>query len=261
MRKMVYSKLNWLAISIIAGLFVISCTKDEDPEPYTEAIQFNSSIVYDSISDIEGNVYKTVVIGRQTWMAENLKTTTFNDGTSIPKSEDNPSWANTKSPAYCWYNNDEAKFKNTYGALYNYPAVAMEKICPAGWHVPTDEEWTALENYLDSNGFNCDDTKALKNIGKSLASQAGWFTSETEGAVGNIDFPSYKNKSGFSAMPAGYRSQIGLFSNIGEHANWWASDGLSDTLAWARDIYTEKGIIDRYFGNKKNGASVRCVKD
>ncbi len=259
---------------IICGLaiFAISCTKEEELEPYTGLIQFNANIVYDSISDIEGNVYKTLVIGKQTWMAENLKTTTLNDGTPIQKTEENTAWEGQSTPSYCWYINDEEKFKNTYGALYNYIAVATEKICPEGWHVPLDEEWTKLEMYLDSSGYNTDNTKELKNIAKSMASPTGWVASTLESAVGNSDYATYMNKSGFSALPAGYRSKQGLFSNIGKHANWWAADtyedtivwsenGYSDIPAWARDIYTDKGIVDRYFGNRKIGISVRCVKD
>lgn len=261
MRKDINIMKDFSLVILVLALGFAGCTKDEELEPYTGAIEFNSSVVYDSITDIEGNVYKTLVIDKQTWMAENLRTSTYNDGTTIAKVEDNQAWASTKSAAYCWYNNDEAKFKSTYGALYNYYAVAMEKICPAGWHVPTDEEWTDLEEYLDLNGFNTDTSKTPNYIGSSLASKVGWFPSTFEGAVGNTDFPSFRNKTGFSAIPAGYRSQTGIFSNIGQHANWWSSEGYSDTLAWARDIYSEKAILARYFGNKKNGISVRCIKD
>jgi len=101
-----------------------------------------------TVKDIDGNEYPTVVIGEQEWMAENLKTTRFNDGTSIPLVTDELKWNRTFSPAYTWYNNDKDQYKDAYGALYNWYAVNTEKLCPQGWHVPTEAEWSILTDYL-----------------------------------------------------------------------------------------------------------------
>ena len=101
-----------------------------------------------TVTDIDGNVYHTVTIGTQTWMVENLKTTKYNDGTAIPLVTDSTAWLNLTTPGYCWYNNDAATYKNTYGALYNWFTVNTSKLAPSGWHVPTDAEWTTLITYL-----------------------------------------------------------------------------------------------------------------
>ena len=101
-----------------------------------------------NVVDIDGNVYHTVTIGTQVWMVENLKTTKYNDGTAIPLVTDNTAWGALTTPGYCWYNNDSATYKNTYGALYNWYAVNTGKLAPTGWHVPTDSEWTVLTTYL-----------------------------------------------------------------------------------------------------------------
>jgi len=114
----------------------------------SDEIIFNPSLTYGEVSDIDGNYYKTIQIGSQIWMAENLKTTRYNDGSNIPLVTDNTAWSNLTTPGYCWYNNDAATYKNVYGALYNWYAVNTGKLCPSGWHVPSEYEWTLLVNYL-----------------------------------------------------------------------------------------------------------------
>lgn len=126
------TNFNLLLLSVIIGFFLICCKKNEE------------SI---GITDIEGNVYTSVKIGTQTWMVENLKTTKYNDGTSIPLVTDNAVWKSSLSPAYCWYDNDISN-KEPYGALYNWFAVNTGKLCPSGWHVPTIDEWSVLEQFL-----------------------------------------------------------------------------------------------------------------
>src|SRR5664279_5386678 len=101
-----------------------------------------------TLQDIDGNVYKNVTIVKQILMAENLKTTKFNDGTSIPLVRENSAWKDMNSPSFCWYNNDATTNKNNYGALYNWYTVNTNKLCPSGWHVPSDAEWTTLRTYL-----------------------------------------------------------------------------------------------------------------
>src|SRR5450759_4787246 len=104
-----------------------------------------------TVKDIDGNVYKTVTIGKQVWMVENLKTTKYNDGITIPLVIDNTAWTDLITPKYSWFNNDIAN-KEVYGALYNWYTVNTNKLCPKGWHIPTDEEWTTLTTYLGGEG-------------------------------------------------------------------------------------------------------------
>ena len=106
-----------------------------------------------SIKDKDRNVYKTVIIGTQVWMAENLKTTKYKDGTAIPLVTDGNAWAALSTPGYCWYNNDAATYEDTYGVLYNWYTVNTGKLCPTGWHVPSDAEWTTIRNisWYESN--------------------------------------------------------------------------------------------------------------
>ena len=107
-----------------------------------------------TVTDVDGNTYKTVIIGTQVWMAENLKTTKYNDGIQIPLVTDPITWINLKSAAYCWYNNDLATNKNIYGAIYNWLVVNTGKLCPIGWHVPSDTEWTTLTTFLGGELIN-----------------------------------------------------------------------------------------------------------
>lgn len=212
-----------------------------------------------TVTDIEGNVYKTVTIGTQEWMAENLKTTKYNDGTSIPLVTDNTEWSNLTTPGYCYYNNDATTYKNTYGALYNWYTVNTDKLCPAGWHVPTDAEWTELENYLIANGYNYDGTTSGNKIGKSLASTSGWNSSSDVGDVGNDQ--ASNNSTGFSVFPGGYRSDTGTFRSVGIYGYWWSSTESSSTSAYLRSLGYNYSLLERYYFYKAHGFSVRCLRD
>jgi uncharacterized protein (TIGR02145 family) len=215
-----------------------------------------------TVTDIDGNVYKTIKIGTQTWMADNLKTTKYNDGTAIPIVTDNTAWKNLSAPAYCWYNND-ATTNNTYGALYNWYTVNTAKLAPAGWHVPTDAEWTILENYLMANGYNYDVTTSGNKYAKSLAvSNVGWSPSKSTGAVGNEDYPTKFNTTGFSALPSGNRSSNGTFYYAGFTCGWWSTTETGATFAWNRWLYYDYSSVKNSGSNEKvNGFSVRCLKD
>src|ERR1035437_2232964 len=175
-------------------------------------------------TDADGNNYTTVSIGIQIWMVENLKTTQYNDGTSIPNVSDNISWANLDTGAYSWYNNDAATYKNTYGALYNWYTVNTGKLAPTGWHVPTDAEWTTLENSLIANGYNSDGSTTGDNYAKSLAATTDWAI-DTYTDAGAIGTDLIKNNStGFSALPGGYRINGSCkFGNVGSDGNWGCS--------------------------------------
>jgi uncharacterized protein (TIGR02145 family) len=206
-----------------------------------------------TVTDKDGNVYHTVTIGTQTWMVENLKTTKYNDGTSIPNVIDNTAWAALTTPAYCWYNNDAATYKDTYGALYNWYAVNTGKLAPAGWHVATDAEWTTLEDYVDANrGIS-------GSIAKALAATTNWATSTVGSSIGN-DL-SKNNSTGFAGLPGGCRSDIsGSCFLIGNWGFWWSS---TEFYAFAKNnrMYYDDNNMGAGNDDKQCGYSVRCIKD
>lgn len=181
------------------------------------------------ISDIEGNKYRTIVIGKQEWMAENLRTTKFNDGTAIPNFTDMTEWVRTISSAYCWYDNDISN-KMIYGALYNWSAVNTGKLCPEGWRVPTDSDWIILVDYLGGSDIVVEKLERM----------------------------------GFSVIPGGYRYGYywgeGIFYEKGTNSYWWTSTKATDTHIWTRTINKKNTKIYRSYFTGNNGFSVRCIK-
>jgi uncharacterized protein (TIGR02145 family) len=175
-----------------------------------------------TVTDIDGNVYQTVKIGNQVWTVENLRTTRYNDGISINLITDSAAWSKSlirygaawskaSKGAYCYYNNmTDADSIKKYGALYNWYAIDTKKLAPKGWHVPTNAEWDTLQNYLIANGYNWDGTTTGNKIAKSMAAQTDWKTDTNPGATGNDLFKN--NKSGFSALPGGWRFFIGFLT-------------------------------------------------
>jgi uncharacterized protein (TIGR02145 family) len=201
------------------------------------------------VTDVDLNVYKTVTIGTQIWMTENLKTTKYRDGSEIPRVTDNTEWSSLTTGAYCWYKNDETKYRNLYGAYYNFYAVNTGKLCPTGWHVPTDTEWTELTNYLGGNTTG----GKLKEAGTIFSSPPGLWNHPNTDAT---------NETGFIARPGGERSNAGSFSLDGYYGNWWSSREPSQSSAWYRSMASMHGDVGRMWGdNKKQGFSVRCTKD
>lgn len=213
------------------------------------------------IKDGDGNLYTSVKIGTQAWLVENLKTTRYSDGTSIPLVTDNTEWYNLSAPGYCWYDNDATGNKNAYGALYNWYTVATGKLCPEGWHVPDDSEWKIMEDYLIANGFNFDGSTTDNLIAKALASTTDWEVSSFPGVVGNTDYPLKRNVTKFSALPGGNRLSLGLFEYIGGAGVWWSSTEESLTGAWSRFILSTSRSMTRTNLSKNGGLSVRCVED
>lgn len=209
-----------------------------------------------TVTDIDGNVYNLVVIGSQTWMVENLKTTKFNDGTSIPLISSGTSWLNVTTPGYGFYNNDAAN-KQTYGALYNWYTVNSGKLAPNGWHVPTDAEWTTLEIYLTNNGYGYQGSGS--DIAKSLAASSAWSLSSTIGAIGNDT--TKNNASGFTALPCGWRGLSGTSYEIGYKARWWSSTPFDLGSSWIRELYYDASGVTRTYVGNQGGYSVRCIKD
>lgn len=207
-------------------------------------ILFNSELTYNFVTDVDGNNYKTIQIESQIWMAENLKTTHFNDETAIPEVTNPSSWTNLSTPAYCWYNNDTVN-KNIYGALYNGFTIETDKLCPNGWHVPTDDEWTTLTDNI--GGENIAGGK-LKEIGTNH------WNEPNEGAT---------NETGFTALPGGLLSTTDEeCKNINEDGYWWTStQNPQNFLLFRRGISTDLNSIYRTSVDKTTGYSVRCIKD
>lgn len=133
------------------------------------------------------------------------------------------------NPNYFTYESNEAN-KNTYGALYNWYAVDTKKICPAGWHVPNDSEWSEMEDYLINSGYNFDGTPLDNKIAKSLATSSGWDYFSLDGAVGNTDYDSKRNATGFSGLAGGHRKNDGLYYYQGLNGDWWTSSEYTDNL-------------------------------
>ena len=211
---------------------------------YGSQVSFNTLFNYGTMTDIDGNVYKTITIGTQTWMAENLKTTKYRNGNLIPNVTANASWAALATGAYCWYNNDATTYKAAYGALYNWYAVADSRnIAPTGWHVPTDAEWTTLTNFLGGETVSG---------GKLKETGTQHWSSPNTGAT---------NSSGFIALPSGYRYYNGAFYNIGYDGDFWSSSAYTTTNALYRDLYYFYANVTRSNINKQSGLSVRCVHD
>jgi uncharacterized protein (TIGR02145 family) len=231
---------------IIMGMFLIcinSCKKDDKKEPKS-GILFNPDLTYGTITDNDGNKYKTITIETQTWLAENLRTTKYNDGTAIPMITDYKEWGASATPGMITTNNTKnADTIRTYGRLYNWYAVNTGMLCPTGWHVPADDEWTTLITYLGGEKVA---GGHLKELGTTH------WAAPNKGA---------DNSSGFTAIPGSYRNNDGFFGIIGVGGNWWSSTGSSTFSAWYRGVYSDSSYVNKYSYFKTFGFSVRCLKD
>ena len=212
---------------------------------------------FGTMTDIDGNIYQTIKIGSQVWSTENLKVSKLNDGTPIPLIIDNSGWSNLTSAGYSWYNNDAAANKNHYGGLYNWKAVNTGKLCPTGWHVPSEAEWTALSDYLTNNNFGYQGSGS--DIAKSMATTtAEWAASTANGTIGND--PGSNNSSGFSALPGGVRHVDGTYEGINGVTYLWAQsepDFYGNVNRWV--LTYNLPIFERTYGSIYNGFSVRCL--
>ena len=208
-----------------AALIFSGCKKESDP-----------------VTDIDGNVYKTVVIGEQTWMAENLRVTRFNDGTPITLAESADEWKNTTTAAFSWYDNDSALYGNQYGALYNGYAAQNRRLCPTGWHVPS------VNNYL----------KLMETLGDTLT--AGGKLKLDDEVYWHEPNTGADNSSRFSALPAGMRYFEGTFRSESYFTGYWTSiEFNADTGNFVRLSYLDsKAAFDK--SPKQSGFSIRCVK-
>jgi uncharacterized protein (TIGR02145 family) len=217
----------------------------------------NAGLTYNSVIDQEGNIYKTIVIGNREWMAENLKTTTYRNGDPIVSGLSATQWAGTTSGAWAHYNGD-ASLDCPYGKLYNFYACSdARQLCPTGWHIPTDGEWSALINQFDPSaqgGINWSNFAGgpLKSTGTIQAGTGLWNGPNT-GAT---------NASGFSALPGGFITIMGASNNSAINGYYWTSNEVNSTTGYGRSFYHDPGsVIQTANFGKRSGMSIRCIRD
>jgi len=242
-------------ILVMLGLLLVITVACKKKNPTGTSLQagcegksmalFNSALSYGTMKDIDGNLYMTITIGSQTWMAENLRTTKYRDGTPIYTETGLTAWPALQTGACCTYNNTEnCDSVATYGRLYNFYAVSDQRnLAPLGWHVPTGEDWLILASFLgvrDSIAFK------LKECGT-----IHWHPSTILAT----------NSSGFTALPGGLRNETGSFTGKGVAGTWWSADMLLDNNANAFFIFNSDTGLDPVADTKSNGHSVRCVRD
>jgi uncharacterized protein (TIGR02145 family) len=256
--------MKHLLFALTISVFLIGCKKEENNNEDSSAIgdsrnctlkdKHNPNLIYDTIKDIDGNTYKTIQIGNQTWMAENLRTTKYRNGVSLPNIKNNTDWKNIDSGAYCFYDNN-INNDCPYGKLYNWYAVNnSNKICPEGWHIPSTGEWQNLIIFLGSNDVAS---------GKLKSTGGQYWLSPNEGAT---------NSSGFSALPGGSRSGSriggGEFKELRNYGSWYSSTrtnavGVSGetggSQCYGMSYYSDD--VYKFGSTVTDGLSVRCVKD
>jgi uncharacterized protein (TIGR02145 family) len=248
--------VNLTGLAPNATYFVRAYAINTAGTSYGNQLSFNTSqipINPVTVTDASGNTYPTVIIGTQVWMAENLRTTKYIDGTNIPVVTDSTQWANnfnnnTTLPLMCWYNNDQVTYSaNKFGALYNWYAInpatnGNKNVCPSGWHVPTDTEWTVLTDFLGGEAVA---GAYMKTTGTQI-----WMSPNTGAA----------NTSGFSGLPGGSREERGGFSFIGKYGGWWSFTQNGD-VSLGRALAYNDIIVIRSDYIKWRGFSVRCLRD
>jgi len=231
-------------------------------------------IMLQGLTDVDGNEYDIVNIGEQFWMAENLRTTRYSDGTAIPTGLNNTDWANTTSGAYAIYPhgsisglNSNAEVVEAYGKLYNWYAVVDSRgLCPSGWRLPTDADWTVLINYLVSQGYP--NSNVANSAGNALKA-CRQVNHPNGGECATSEHPRWNSNSthsgfdefGFSALPGGARFDDGTFFSIGTHFYWWSATEFNADEAWSRSLNNFRGEVNRFSSDKEFGYSVRCVRD
>jgi len=226
-------------------------------KPATSLVTFNPALTYQTVSDIDGNIYKTIKIGTQEWMAENLKTSSLNDGTTIPVVTDDDIWDNLKSPGLSWYNNSETDFKNIYGGYYNWYSVSSGKLCPVGWHVSSENDWITLKVFLGMTPEDAAGGYYTNNLVANKIKETGTlnWVGESKGET---------NESGFTALPGGSRISSITFIGEGESGYWWSSSLINGKTFSHWVVQNETNILRREITSTENGSfgfNVRCVKD
>jgi uncharacterized protein (TIGR02145 family) len=239
---------NYFFKFIIMGwviLFTNGCEKIKEKDPYinTNKPIFNNNLTYGIVTDIDSNTYKTIKIGNQTWLAENLKTVHYRNGDPIPNVLYVYIWDSLTTGAYCEYYS-RAENSKTYGNLYNWYAVTDSRnLAPVGWHIPSKDEWDTLINYLNDKQT---DGGKLKETGFTH-----WLNPNLEAT----------NETGFTALPGGSRTEAGYYMNAGTFAYWWATSELIGHGGFFMSTNYEFGNFMGGFFDKRHGYSVRCIKD
>jgi uncharacterized protein (TIGR02145 family) len=227
------SKLVFLVLAGICFFLMTNCTKENDETPAPGPVPA-------TINDIDGNIYHTLAIGTQVWLVENLKVTRYRNGDQIALVTGNPEWLDQSSGAFCWYNNDPS-YTPVYGALYNWYAVTDSRgIAPAGWHIPTHEEWNTLTDYLGDN-----------LTGGKMKDTLNWMPP-------NLNTT---NSSGFTALPGGYRASNADFQRMGTLAFFWTTPEKDKKNAMLRGLSSHYDGVLLYSSNISEGYSVRCIMD
>lgn len=238
--------LNWLLI-----ILLYTCAKDEiknsdNPSNDRTTANFNPDKLYGTVIDIDGNIYNTIIIGTQEWMAENLRTTHYQNGENIPEIMEIDAWRDLSIGALCNYQNTHNLDSiATYGRLYNWYAVNdNRKLAPRGWHIPSMDEWSILFDYLGGDSVaGC----KLKESGV-----AHWIQNNYESI----------NETGFTALPGGHRTYERDFIRMGYNGSWWSNtDGGSTYNAFFIYFNNENCDILNLLDDKLDGRSVRCLKD
>jgi len=240
--------INVYLILVILSTYISSCRKENVNELNMQ--QFNKALNYGEVFDIDSNKYATIKIGQQTWMAENLRTSRYANGDTIQNCTEALEWINLTSGSWAHFNNNSS-FNLLHGKLYNWYAVNDQRnICPTGWHVPSDEEWSLLLNFL--GGSN--------SAGHKLKSRLnGAWATEYQGQTGVGHDPS--NESGFSAIASGSRGTNGQFILMTYRGSFWSTMEYNTTEAFYREIFWNGDGIGRYNDKKTDGYSCRCIKD
>jgi uncharacterized protein (TIGR02145 family) len=237
MKLQLRRKICSLVVMSLLSVFATECGRGSENPAKTW-------VATGTTTDVDGNVYNTIGIGKQEWMTENLKVTNYNDGSPIPLVADASVWSNETAPAYCWYDNDPA-YKDVYGALYNWYVVQTDKLCPTGWSVPSNDVWETLAIYVG---------------GKDVA---GGKLKETGTAHWQSPNLGATNESGFTGLPGGHRYMNGAYYNVGLWGSWWCRDGdldIFDATSYFWDLKNDNIGFSGFSSYWTFGYSVRCMR-
>jgi uncharacterized protein (TIGR02145 family) len=237
-------RMNQWGILIVFAVIILPAWSNDSPKLTAADRQPGTLRHQGTVTDVEGNVYHTVRINDRLWLAENLRTTRYRDGTAIPHVADDEAWSVLSTGAYCAPAVHSSVPEGPYGLLYNFHAVVESRgLCPHGWRVPTSEDWRRLVDHLGG------------------VEVAGSKMKATDAGVWRVNVVGTTNESGFSALPAGGRGRIGGAGDVGHYATWWSSTPHDSIYAWHWGLYPDRQGIRSNPGHNASGFSVRCVKN
>jgi len=281
-RRRALSRLGWPAVrgvlALVAGTVALSTLLHLQAAHRDGAARKGGTV-----RDIDGNEYRTVVIGRQEWMVGNLRTTRLNDGTAIPEVKDPVAWSRQLAPALGWYGNNAGAHKSGYGALYNWYAVGSGKLCPKGWRVPTDADWQIMVDYLGgktvaggklksnvtAEGSGSDISESELEVEKPNYVPDGRDSAAKSAPAETLKTPAWNgpnttatNAVGFAAVPGGHRPDNSSdFGGKGLMGNWWTASDSSLVIGWYRRMSYDNSHVIRMTAHKSDGLSVCCIRE